>query len=261
MIKHTTAIILAAGMGKRMNYPIPKQYRYVQDHPVIYHTIKAFQDSSIIKDIILVCGKNEVESCQKSVVEKYAFDKVIAVVAGGKERYHSVRAGLEQLCEDTQYVMIHDCARPVVTQDLLKRGYESVLQHDATIPVLPVKDTIKKIDPQGTVIGTPNRDQLYIVQTPQIFTKKLITQAYGDLFRVLQQETGQNKHAKCEENQGYKQVIEEKTNITDDAMVVETFTDKKVHTYLGDYYNIKITTPEDMELVKLYLFCLDNVHS
>lgn len=227
MYKHTTAIILAAGIGSRMKSATPKQYTHVFDYPVIYHTIKAFQESPIIKDIILVCGASEINMCQESVVDEYDFDKVVSIVAGGEERYHSVKAGLEQLSESSEYVMIHDCARPVVSQELLLRGYESVVTNNATIPVLPVKDTIKEIHTDGFVTATPNRQQLYIVQTPQVFGTALIKEAYANL--------------------------KESSSITDDAMVVEKFTNKKVHTYEGDYRNIKITTPEDIGMVEMFL--------
>lgn len=227
MYKHTTAIILAAGIGSRMKLSTPKQYTHVLDYPVIYHTIKAFQESPIIKDIILVCGANEINMCQESVVDKYGFDKVVSIVAGGEERYHSVQAGINKLSVASEYVMIHDCARPVVSQELLLRGYESVVANNATIPVLPVKDTIKELDTDGFVTATPNRQQLYIVQTPQVFGTALIKEAYANL--------------------------KESSSITDDAMVVEKFTNKKVHTYEGDYRNIKITTPEDIGMVEMFL--------
>lgn len=241
MYKHTTAIILAAGVGSRMESNLPKQYMELAGRPVLYHTIKAFQDSPLIEEIILVVGENQQDFSTKEIVNKYNFTKVTKVIVGGNERYHSVKNGLQNLSSETEYIMIHDGARPIVSEGLLERAYNSMEVSAASIAVMPVKDTIKKLDSKGEVIATPERNTLYMVQTPQVFTKKVITQAYVNL--SLKQESASKT------NQGAGNA----PTITDDAMVVESFTDVKVNTFQGDYRNIKITTPEDIDLAELFL--------
>lgn len=233
MKKHTTAIILAAGIGSRMESKIPKQYLELEGYPVLYHTLKAFQDSPVIDEIILVTGENELEYCKKEMVEKYSISKVTATTVGGCERYQSVQKGLEKISTKSQYIMIHDGARPILSQALINYGYESMQTSKAAIPALPVKDTIKKLSVTGEVMETPNRSELYLVQTPQVFEANLIQDAYEKLNQIKN--------------------IKSIPDITDDAMVVEYFLKYKVNTFLGDYKNIKITTPEDLELASLYL--------
>ena len=112
-----TAIVLAAGSGKRMNSKVHKQYLIIQDRPVLYYSLKAFEDSAV-DEIVLVVGKGEEKFCRKEIVDKYGISKVKAIVEGGKERYHSVFEGLKQT-SDADYVLIHDGARPFLSQDLL----------------------------------------------------------------------------------------------------------------------------------------------
>ena len=121
------AIVLAAGQGKRMQSKVQKQFLLIKEKPVLYYTLNAFENSPVITDIILVTGKDEIEYCQKEIVEKYGFKKVCKIVAGGKERYHSVHHGL-QAVEEADYAFIHDGARPFVDNDMIERAYEAVKQ-------------------------------------------------------------------------------------------------------------------------------------
>lgn len=253
MKKHTTAIILAAGVGSRMKSTTPKQYMKLAGHPVLYHTIKAFQDSPIIEEIILVVADNQIEFTIEEIVGKYNFTKVRKITQGGSERHHSVQKGLHKLSLETEYVMIHDGARPIVSGELLERAYNSMGKSPATIAVMPVKETIKRVDFTGEVIETPNRNQVYAVQTPQVFKVEVITRAYENLAQAL---LDNGEYVVINTNKIYDE-SEIKTsnllNITDDAMVVEFFTDIKVNTFIGDYKNIKITTHEDIELAELFI--------
>ena len=223
----TTAIVLAAGSGKRMNSKVHKQYLLIKEKPVLYYSLKAFEESQI-DEIILVVGSGEVEYCKKEIVEQYGFLKVCAVVEGGKERYHSVFEGLKA-AGDTDYVLIHDGARPFLTQAIIERTINAVCQYQACVVGMPVKDTIKIIDEDNCAKETPNRSSVWIVQTPQAFSYPLIYDAYERMLK------------------------EEDTAITDDAMVVERMTDKKVKLIEGSYQNIKITTPEDLAIAEAYL--------
>ena len=223
----TTAIVLAAGSGKRMNSKVHKQYLLIKDKPVLYYSLKAFEDSQV-DEIVLVVGAGEVEYCKKDIVEQYGFQKVRAVVEGGKERYHSVFEGLKAAGE-TNYVLIHDGARPFLTQAIIERTISAVCQYQACVVGMPVKDTIKIIDENNCAKETPNRSSVWMVQTPQAFSYELIYDAYE------------------------RMLAEEDSAITDDAMVVERMTDRKVKLIEGSYQNIKITTPEDLIIAEAYL--------
>lgn len=231
---NTTAIILAAGQGKRMNSNIQKQYLLINEKPVLYYSLKVFEDS-FIDDVVLVVGKDEIEYCKNEIVEKYGFKKVKTIVAGGKERYHSVANGLQAINWECDYVFVHDGARPFIDDEILARAYEKVKASQAAVVGMPVKDTIKISDENGYVSQTPNRAYVWQIQTPQVFNMEIISTAYKQLL----------------ENE--KIMLEQGISITDDAMVVEHFTNLKVKLVEGSYKNIKITTPEDLEIAKIFL--------
>ena len=161
------AIVLAAGSGKRMNSQVHKQYLIIQDRPVLYYSLKEFQDSAV-DEIVLVVGKGEEEFCRREIVDKYGISKVKAIVEGGKERYHSVFEGLKQT-SDADYVLIHDGARPFVNQDIIRRCMLEVPKYQACVVGMPVKDTIKIADEGGYAKQTPDRKNVWMIQTPQTF--------------------------------------------------------------------------------------------
>ena len=221
------AIVLAAGSGKRMNSKVHKQYLIIQDRPVLYYSLKAFEDSAV-DEIVLVVGKGEEEFCRKEIVDKYGISKVKAIVEGGKERYHSVFEGLKQT-SDADYVLIHDGARPFVNQDIIRRCMQEVQKYQACVVGMPVKDTIKIADEEGYAKQTPDRKNVWMIQTPQTFSYALIYEAYEEMLKT------------------------EDTAITDDAMVLERIKGKKSKLIEGSYSNIKITTPEDLLIANVYL--------
>lgn len=227
-----TAIVLSAGKGSRMKSDIPKQYMSLNDKPVIYYSLKAFEDSSV-SQIVLVTGKEDVAYCEKEIVQKYRFKKVVAVVAGGAERYDSVYCGL-LAAPDTDYVLIHDGARPMVDQKIINDSIECVKKAKACVVGMPSKDTIKISDEQNYAIDTPDRKTLWSIQTPQAFSYELICNAYSKLYKDI----AQGKDI---------------PTITDDAMVVEYATNQKVKLIEGNYENIKITTPEDILIADIFL--------
>lgn len=224
------AIILAAGQGKRMNSTIQKQYLLIKGYPVLYYAIKAFEES-FVDDIILVTGAEEIEYCRKEIVERYGFKKVRKIVAGGKERYHSVYAGL-QAAENADYVFIHDGARPFVTKEIIKRTLEGAKDHSACVAGMPVKDTVKIVDKNGLVEVTPDRNKVWLMQTPQTFLYDLIFDAYKKLIEM--------------ERDGHSM------SVTDDAMVLELITGKQTKVVEGSYENIKITTPSDLQIAESF---------
>ena len=222
-----TAIVLAAGSGKRMNSKVHKQYLIIQDRPVLYYSLKAFEDSAV-DEIVLVVGKGEEKFCRKEIVDKYGISKVKAIVEGGKERYHSVFEGLKQT-SDADYVLIHDGARPFVNQDIIRRCMQEVQKYQACVVGMPVKDTVKIADEEGYAKQTPDRKNVWMIQTPQTFSYALIYEAYEEMLKT------------------------EDTAITDDAMVLERIKGKKSKLIEGSYRNIKITTPEDLLIANVYL--------
>ena len=222
-----TAIVLAAGQGKRMGTKVQKQYLEILGKPVLFYSLDVFQKSDIIDEIILVVGEHQEDYCQKEIVEKFHINKVSKIVTGGAERFHSVWNGLQEVVEDG-YVFIHDGARPFVTEELLLRAYETVQREKACVVGMPVKDTIKIADDEGFAKETPNRSHVWMVQTPQVFETFLIKGAYSLLME--------------------QEIIQ----VTDDAMVVETMLQRNVKLVEGSYENIKITTPEDLKVAEIF---------
>ena len=224
--ERTSAIVLAAGSGKRMESSTKKQYMLLREKPVIYYSLKAFQES-FIDEIVLVVSPGDIEFCQKEIVGRYGFSKVRHIIEGGKERYHSVAAGLNSISE-CDFVFIHDGARPLVTEEILNRALSCVKEFKGCVVGMPVKDTIKIADKEGYISSTPDRKLVWMVQTPQVFEYTLIKKAYDKL--IMKE----------------KDLMKEGTTITDDAMVVEKFMGHPVKLAFGSYENINITTPEDI---------------
>ncbi len=233
MEEKTVALVLAAGAGRRMHSDVPKQYLLLRDRPVIYYALKTFQDS-FVDEIVLVVGPGETGYCRREMVEKYHFSKVSRIVEGGKERYHSVANGLKAV-EGEGYVFIHDGARPFLTEEILRRSYEAVKKYHACVVGMPVKDTIKIVDENQFAVTTPNRENVWQVQTPQAFTISIAKEAYDIL---------------CEKEEELKA---QGIRVTDDAMVVETLLKHPVKLVEGSYENMKITTPEDLNIAGSFL--------
>lgn len=226
-----TAIVLSAGVGSRMHSDTPKQYMQLCGYPVIYYALRAFEASEV-DSIVLVTAPEDVTFCRQNIVEKYGFKKVDAVVAGGAERYLSVYEGLK--ATDSEYVLIHDGARPLIDEESIRQSMEEVVKEQACVLATPVKDTIKMADADGYSLQTPDRSRLWAVQTPQSFCRELLMQAYERLF--------------AKEQAGSIDIA-----ITDDAMIVEQMMGKRVRLIPGDYKNIKITTPEDLDIAQIFL--------
>ncbi len=221
--KFCSAVVVAAGKGQRYGSDIPKQFLELNGKPVLYYSLKALSESDKIDEIIIVTSEEWIEYCADEIVKKYNMEKVEAIVAGGRERYDSVFAGLMAVDISADYVFIQDGARPMLTCDIIDRGYETVLKHDAAVAAVLTSDTIKVTDDENIVTDTPDRAHTWLIQTPQIFAYKLILKAYFAL------------------------TDEDKKGITDDAMVVERKTNTRVHLFKGSYDNIKITNPGDIK--------------
>lgn len=223
------AVILAGGRGSRMHSDIQKQYMRLDGRPLIAYALEAFE-RSCADDLVLVTGAGEAEFVQKEILPPLGLTKLRSIVTGGKELYHSVYEGLKAL-RNCDYVLIHDGARPLVTEAVISRAVQAAVQNDACVVGMPVKDTIKVADAHGFAESTPDRSLLWQVQTPQAFAYPLVRGAYD---RLMADETLQK-------------------GITDDAMVVEHLSGTKVRLVEGSYENLKVTTPEDLVLAEALL--------
>lgn len=220
------AVVLAAGKGKRMHSAVQKQFLMLRGKPVIFYSLEQFEQCPFINEIVLVTGEEEIDYCRKEIVEKFNFQKVKKIVAGGTERFLSVYNGLKACTCD--FVYIHDGARPFVDQAILERTREDVNRYGACVAGMPVKDTIKISDGDGYADVTPPRSRVWMVQTPQVFAYSCIKDAYDKL------------------------IAAGRMDVTDDAMVLECMTGQKTRLTLGSYENIKITTPEDLEIAEVF---------
>ena len=217
-----SAIILAGGKGKRMNSSISKQFIEIKGKPIIYYTIKKFNDNKKIDNIVVVLSQEEIEYFKENILKKYDL-KVDKIVIGGAERQDSVYNGLKSLENtETDIVLIHDGARPFISDRIIDEGIKYAIMYGACAPGVMPKDTIKIKEKNNFSIDTPNRETLVAIQTPQVFKFK----------EVL----------KCHERVKMDKVV-----VTDDTMVVERY-GNKVYLYDGEYTNIKVTTPEDLIL-------------
>lgn len=224
--KKYVAIVLSAGRGTRMKSDIPKQYLLLEDKPILAHSLLAFEESDI-DYVVLVTGAADIEYVSGEIVDKYNIKKVKKIVGGGAERYNSVHNGLLS-CEDADYVLIHDGARPYITKELINKNIEEVSKYPAHVTAVPVTDTIKLADTNGYVDKTLDRKLLWSIQTPQTFDYRLVKDAYNKYIEDLEAGT-------CT------------VRVTDDASVVELYTDTKVKFLMGEYTNIKITNPSDLK--------------
>ncbi len=230
----TTAIILAAGSGSRMQSSVKKQYMEIKGRPLLLYAIDAFENS-FIDDIVIVLPSEDIDYVTDNIINPENYKKIKAIVPGGSTRYHSVRLGIEAASADTEAVFIHDGARPFVDDSMLKRAYDAVKEYGACVVGMPVKDTIKISDEDGFAKMTPDRDKTWLIQTPQVFLYPEILDLYEELARKEQELLANN------------------VNITDDAMVMETLGKRRVKLVEGSYDNIKITTPEDITLAESIL--------
>jgi len=231
-----TAVVLAAGVGKRMGGGVAKQYMLLGGKPVLWYALNCFQSAERIDEVILVVGKGEIPYATREFVEKYGFTKVTKVIEGGAERYLSVWEALKTMERKTEgFVFIHDGARPFVTHKIIEDTYRAAKAHGGSVAAMPVKDTIKIADEEGFAKDTPNRKTVWMVQTPQVFERERIVAAYESMIERLPVLTVKG------------------VQITDDAMVMETMTGEKVKLVQASYENIKITTPEDMKIAECLL--------
>ena len=175
--KKNICIIVAAGRGKRVNQRLPKQFLEIGDRPLVAYTIERFEGCPQIAEIVLVVPKDYLSFCQQEIVDRYGFRKVRRIVAGGEHRQDSVWNGLKALPPNTDLVIVHDGVRPFVSQEKINAGINLCADCKAVITAVPAKDTVKEVQ-ELKVVGTVDRQRLYLVQTLQFFDYQLLMKAY-----------------------------------------------------------------------------------
>ncbi|MCD8118563.1 MAG: 2-C-methyl-D-erythritol 4-phosphate cytidylyltransferase [Lachnospiraceae bacterium] len=262
----TTAIVLAAGSGRRMGTNRPKQYLTIHGKPLLYYSLAAFEKSDV-DEILLVTRREDISYCEEEIVRAYGFEKVAAVIPGGAQRYDSVYQGILHASGDA--VLIHDGARPCIRTELIQLLVQELAVTPALVVGVPVKDTIKVTDANGIVTDTPDRSTLWQVQTPQCFHTARIREAFERMYEVLNGRSCENPDVRNYENPNARnyeipdirnyETLNAKTSgkenvkITDDAMVMECYGSCPVKMIPGSYENIKVTTREDIRLVESIL--------
>ena len=217
-------IVPAAGTGERFGGARPKPFADLGGIPVIIRTLQVFEDCDPVEGVVLVAHQDWLKD-YKDLIAHYRLKKVKAVVAGGDTRTQSVRLGLAALDARVDAVMVHDGVRPLVTAAIIVAGIDAARLTGAAIAAVPVKPTIKVVDPNAcVVVETLDRELLWEVQTPQVFDRKILQRAYA----------------------------EDRDGATDDAALVER-TGVQVKVFMGSYTNIKITTPDDLVAARAFI--------
>ena len=247
MRKKNALILLAGGRGKRMGSDVPKQFLDLGGKPIIWHSLNTIQKSELIDECILVSGSDDIGTV-RDIVDRGGFDKVSHIVPGGEERYLSVVNGVLAVCEKggceafdgkPEVILIHDGARPFLDDDIIGRCLENVSEDQGCVAAVPSKDTVKIADENGIVTDEPPRRNVWLMQTPQCFTADVIYKACL-LAKEEYEEFKQNAGGKLPE-------------ITDDAQMVNMYLGTKIKLVMGSYNNIKITTPEDINVAEKIL--------
>ncbi len=222
MNSKAAVIIPAAGIGTRMGSAEPKQYLLLGNKPIIIHTIEAFLCNKNISDIVVVVPKDRVPQTKLLIEEYTTASSLVRVIAGGARRQDSVHLGLLALSDANDIVLVHDGARPLITQDVIDRCYKGALEHGAVIAAVPVKDTLKKVGPDNTVDATVDRDSLFQAQTPQAAKLELLIKAYE---------------------------VNGDRDVTDESSLLER-ANIPVSIIEGSETNLKVTRPEDLILAE-----------
>lgn len=219
------AVIPAAGVGSRMGTNIKKQYLYLQGKPILTHTLQVMEECEDINAVVLVVGTGEEDYCKSHILS--GFGKIMAVVPGGHHRQTSVFNGLCALGKNTEMVVIHDGARPLLRPREISAVIKEAKETGAAALAVQMKDTVKLVNAAGLVVDTPARKYLRAVQTPQVFKYNIIMEAHL---------TARDRNYLA----------------TDDCSLVEAM-GRPVKLVDGSYENIKLTTPEDLVLAEAFL--------
>ena len=222
------AVVVAAGVGQRMGGPVPKAYLPLAGKPILAHTLEIFEAVPEVHEVTVVANPNDLEYCQDKVINPFGFKKVLRLVPGGKERQDSVYHALKALKdEELEIILVHDAVRPLVTPEAIRLVIHGAQKHGGAILGRPAFDTLKRVNPQGEVVQTLERKDIWLIQTPQGFRAELLWRAFTEAY-----------------SRDYYG--------TDEASLVEQL-GAPVLVLPGSPYNLKITTPEDLRVAEALL--------
>ena len=222
-----SVLIPAAGQGKRMGSSVKKPYLMLADKPVLSHTIDRFEQNSAIDEIFVIVDESDFATCHENVLTPFRYRKVRELVSGGETRQVSVFNGLRTLSDNVDFVIVHDGVRPFINDKIIFECLEATAECGAAVSAVPVKETIKVANEELFIEYTPDRRQLWRVQTPQVFRKSLLVEAHN-------------------------KAVEDGIDASDDAALVEKL-GMPVRLVMGSYKNIKLTTPEDLRIAEVLL--------
>jgi 2-C-methyl-D-erythritol 4-phosphate cytidylyltransferase len=212
----------------RMGLEEAKQYLEIGGKPLLVHTLRTFQECHLVDSIIIVVPEKDIDYCLHQMVQRYQFSKVYKVISGGERRQDSVRNGIEAVADSCGWVLIHDGVRPFVSIQLIEKVIKTARRFRAVITGLPVTETIKRVDSKANVLKTIERKGLWLIQTPQIFSREDIYLAHQEALK-----------------RGW-------TDATDDASLVEKM-GISIKIIEGEERNIKITTLHDLQVARFLL--------
>lgn len=215
------AVVLSAGRSTRMA-GLDKSFVSLAGQPLAAHALRAFEASPLVHEVVLVVSQANLDEAER-LCRAGGFAKVSAVCLGGERRQDSVRLGLAAL-GPAEWVLVHDGARPLVSQRLIADGLAAARDTGAAVPAVRPKDTVKQLDAAGVIAATLDRERLAAVQTPQAFRRALLERAHAEVA----------------------------DDVTDDAAMVERL-GVRVRLYEGDYANLKVTTPDDLAVAEALL--------
>ena len=229
MSNRVVAVVPAAGRGARMGGNIPKQFLSLGDIPILAYALRTLESVQSITDIIVVIPQADQDYCREDIIERCGIRKVTDIVSGGPRRQDSVRNGLMAITETPALVVVHDGVRPFVSKKIVTNAVHVAMESGAALVAIPMKDTVKRVNQQGYVEGTLNREELWLAQTPQVFRYSWLMEAH--------------------------QLAEAKNlEVTDDAGMIEQL-GYPISIVEGSAHNIKITRPEDLALGEAILSC------
>ena len=220
-----SVLVPAAGQGERMESSVKKPYLMLGEKPILSHTIDCFEQNSVIDEIFVIVDESDFMMCRENVLAPFRYRKVRDLISGGKTRQISVLNGLRALSDDVDFVIVHDGVRPFINDEIIFQCLEASAECGAAVSAVPVKETIKVANEELLIDHTPDRHQLWRVQTPQVFRKSLLVEAH-------------------------KKAIEDRIDAPDDAALVEKL-GSPVKLVMGSYKNVKLTTPEDLRIAEV----------
>lgn len=232
MFNSVVAVVPAAGLGTRMGGNTPKQYLSLGGLPLLVYSLQVLQHSDGIREVILSVPESDREYCWREIVKPFGLDKVRQVVAGGKRRQDSVRSGLLAILDPPDLVLVHDGVRPFIDQEIVKQAILCAGKTGAAVVAMPIHDTVKRVDRSGIIQETLKREELWQIQTPQVFKYDRLVDAH-------------------------QQAQQHQWEVTDDAALIERM-GYPVSVVEGSCFNIKITKPDDLRLGEAILRTLEN---